>query len=157
MSLRLGFASDDYGYAMDILLGLPVPGPRQEGRVPSAFDLDPEIKRECTWSGAVARPATMLTDRRGGLVQVRADDGSWQQSAYRLHTYDSMLSELSDPEQAPEVLALRERIRAWRFYDHFRTDARAPALRCRSVPVRRCSATTGCSRCTSASPGCCAR
>ena len=38
-----------------------------------------------------------------------------------------MLSEFSDPERAPEVLALRERIRAWRFYDHFRTDARAPA------------------------------
>ena len=125
VSLRLGFASDDYGYAID--LGLPVPAPRPEGRETSAFDLDPEIKRECTWSGPVARPATLLTDRRGGLVRVRADDGSWQPSAYRLHGYDSMLSELSDPEMAPEVLALRERIRAWRFYDHFRTDARAPA------------------------------
>ena len=40
-----------------------------------------------------------------------------------------MLSELSDPENAPEVLALRERIRSWRFYDHFRTDPGAPARR----------------------------
>jgi predicted ATPase len=40
-----------------------------------------------------------------------------------------MLSELSDPERAPEVLALRERIRNWRFYDHFRTDPGAPARR----------------------------
>lgn len=74
VSLRLGFASEDYGYALD--LGLPVPGPSPGGRAGSAFDLDPEIKRECTWAGP---------------------------------------------------LALRERIRGWRFYDHFRTDPHAPA------------------------------
>ena len=32
-----------------------------------------------------------------------------------------------DPRQAPEVLRVREEIRSWRFYDHFRTDATAPA------------------------------
>lgn len=32
-----------------------------------------------------------------------------------------------DPRSAPEVLLLRESIRSWRFYDHFRTDAEAPA------------------------------
>ena len=121
VSLRLGFASDDFGYALD--LGLPVPGPA------SAFDLDPEIKRETTWSGPVARPAAMLTDRRGGVVRVRDDQGAWQVSAHRLQPFDSMLSELSDPANAPEVLALRERIRGWRFYDHFRTDPDAPARR----------------------------
>jgi predicted ATPase len=127
VSLRLGFASDDFGYALD--LGLPVPGPAPEGRLASAFDLDPEIKRECTWSGPVARPAAMLTDRRGGVVRVRDDQGEWQVSGHSLQPYDSMLSELSDPANAPEVLALRERIRAWRFYDHFRTDPQAPARR----------------------------
>lgn len=29
----------------------------------------------------------------------------------------------------PELLGLRERIRSWRFYDHFRSDAEAPARR----------------------------
>lgn len=127
VSLRLGFASEDFGYALD--LGLPVAGPSPEGRTSSAFDLDPEIKRECTWSGPVARPAALLTDRRGGVVRVRDESGSWDIADQRLHPFDSMLSELSDPEHAPEVLALRERIRNWRFYDHLRTDPGAPARR----------------------------
>jgi predicted ATPase len=38
-----------------------------------------------------------------------------------------MLSTLADPERAPELLSLREQVRSWRFYDHFRTDADAPA------------------------------
>jgi predicted ATPase len=118
VALRLGFASDDYGYAID--LGLPI-------KNKSAFDLDPEIKRECTWSGPIARPAALLTDRHGGVVRVRADDGSWRLSGFPLSAFDSMLSELTDAEHAPEVLALRQRIRGWRFYDHFRTDAGAPA------------------------------
>jgi predicted ATPase len=40
-----------------------------------------------------------------------------------------MLSEFADPQRAPELLALRERMRAWRFYDHLRTDVDAPARR----------------------------
>src|ERR1044071_345973 len=40
VNLRLGFASDDLGYLID--LGLPTPSS-------SAFALDPEIKRECIW------------------------------------------------------------------------------------------------------------
>jgi predicted ATPase len=39
-----------------------------------------------------------------------------------------MLSELADPEHAPEVLTLREQVRSWGFYDSFRSDALAPAL-----------------------------
>jgi predicted ATPase len=38
-----------------------------------------------------------------------------------------MMSLVVDPRQSPELLFLRESIRAWRFYDHFRTDAEAPA------------------------------
>jgi predicted ATPase len=38
-----------------------------------------------------------------------------------------MLSTMSDPERAPELLELREEVRSWRFYDHFRADAEAPA------------------------------
>src|SRR5918996_269270 len=40
VSLRLGFAGEEYGYAID--LGLPSPSR-------SAFARDPEIKRECVW------------------------------------------------------------------------------------------------------------
>ena len=46
-----------------------------------------------------------------------------------LAPFDSMLTHCSDPFEALELLALRERLRNWRFYDYFRTDAEAPARR----------------------------
>jgi predicted ATPase len=118
VGLRLGFGGTDFGYAMD--LGLPVPSD-------SAFRLDPEFKAECTWSGPVLRPATVLADRRAASVRLRAADGGWQVAHGVLRPFDSMLSELADPQRAPDLLAVRERIRSWRFYDHVRTDRQAPA------------------------------
>ncbi|MDN5724657.1 MAG: AAA family ATPase, partial [Propionibacteriales bacterium] len=44
-----------------------------------------------------------------------------------LPTHHSVLSELADPTRTPEVTAVREGIRQWRFHDSFRTDAAAPA------------------------------
>jgi predicted ATPase len=118
VSLRLGFAGDEFGYAID--LGIPI-------RSTSAFNLDPEIKRESTWTGPVPRPATLLTDRGGTSVRIRDAAGGWHASHDVIRPYDSMLSELADPRRAPELLALREQMRSWRFYDHVRTDADAPA------------------------------
>jgi len=37
------------------------------------------------------------------------------------------MTEHADPRDAPEMLTLREQMRSWRFYDHFRSDAEAPA------------------------------
>lgn len=118
VSLRMGFASDEFGYLID--LGLPPPGK-------SAFSLDPEIKQECIWHGPTPRPMAMLVDRQGPLVRIRAEDGAWTVGTDHLSSFESMMTHVSDPRNAPEVLALRESIRAWRFYDHFRTDAEAPA------------------------------
>jgi predicted ATPase len=118
VSLRLGFAGDEFGYAID--LGLPI-------RSDSAFSLDPEIKRECTWTGPILRPATLLSDRGGTTVRIRDPDGGWHAQHDVIRPYDSMLSEYADPQRAPDLLRLREQIRSWRFYDHVRTDAHAPA------------------------------
>lgn len=118
VSLRMGFASDQFGYLID--LGLPPPGK-------SAFSLDPAIKQECIWHGPSPRPMTMLADRQGPLVRIRAEDGRWTPVTDQLSSFESMMTHVSDPRNAPEVLALRESIRAWRFYDQFRTDADAPA------------------------------
>ncbi|HEY2794404.1 MAG TPA: AAA family ATPase [Micromonosporaceae bacterium] len=118
VGLRLGFADEDFGYAMD--LGLPVPSS-------TAFDRDPEYKREVVWAGEVLRPATVLCDRGGTTVRLRDADGGWASGHDTLRPFDSMLAELADPRRAPELMRLRERIRSWRFYDHFRTDADAPA------------------------------
>ena len=117
VNLRMGFAGDEFGYLID--MGLPSPGK-------SAFSLDPEIKRECVWHGPVLRPSTMLVDRRGSVVQIRAEDENWKIVTDRLSGFDSMMTHLADPRNAPEMLRLRESIRAWRFYDHFRTDADSP-------------------------------
>jgi predicted ATPase len=118
--LRLGFAGDDFGYAMD--LGLPPMGR-------SAFQLDPEIKREVVWHGAVMRPSSLLCDRSGGHVRLRDANGSWVDVPGELAPYDSMLSEVASIDQAPELVLLRRQLQSWRFYDHFRTDSDAPARR----------------------------
>lgn len=118
VNLRLGFASESVSYCID--LGLPTPSM-------SAFAYDPEIKRECIWGGGQLRPSTLLVDRRGPVVRIRGADGEWTIASSSLASFDSMLTEVADPERAPEILAMREQIRSWRFYDHFRTDLDAPA------------------------------
>jgi predicted ATPase len=118
VALRLGFQSDDFSYAMD--LGLPVPNQ-------SAFDRDPVIKTECIWHGAQLRPASMLVERRGPVVRVRRESGEWDVVSTHLQPFESMLESIADPRRAAEVLSLRDQMRTWRFYDHFRTDAEAPA------------------------------
>ncbi|MFE6162858.1 AAA family ATPase [Streptomyces sp. NPDC056486] len=121
--LRLGFAGDEFGYAVDFGYPIPTSG---TGAAPSLFNLDPEIKRESTWAGPVLRPAALLCDRAGPAVRTRTADGGWHRTQ-GIRPYDSMLSELADPQLAPDLLRLRELIRSWRFYDHVRTDAGAPA------------------------------
>src|SRR5215470_11292485 len=121
VSLHLGFASDEFGYLID--LGLPP----QAKDSPTAFRLDPEIKRECIWHGAVYRGSTALVDRRGPIVKVKASSSDWNIVTDGIATFDSMMTHVADPQNAPEILAMRESIRAWRFYDHLRTDADAPA------------------------------
>lgn len=115
--LRLGFGGDDFSYAVS--LGLPTPSR-------SAFGRDPEIKRECIWAGPCFRPAALLVDRNGPMARVRTGS-TWQVVAQRLGPCDGLFGHLADPRAAPEVLQLRETMRAWRFYDHFRTDPDAPA------------------------------
>ncbi|WP_367345443.1 AAA family ATPase [Stenotrophomonas bentonitica] len=117
VALRLGFAADDFGYAID--LGFPVPSN-------SAFALDPQIKCESIWAGPFLRGSAVLVERRGPLVR-RRNGRHWETVDDRLSVFDSVFSQLADPQRMPEVLTLRELIRAWRFYDHFRTDTDAPA------------------------------
>ncbi|MCJ8298070.1 MAG: AAA family ATPase [Pseudomonadales bacterium] len=115
--LRLGFSGDDFGYA--ISLGLPVPST-------SAFALDPQIKRETIWAGSSYRPASVLVEREGAVIKVRSDR-HWEVIAQHANSFDSLFSQIADPVRTPEVVSLRDNIRNWRFYDHFRTDRDAPA------------------------------
>lgn len=116
VSLRLGFASDALGYLVD--LGLPAPGH-------SPFVHDPELKREQIFHGPVARPGSLLVDRHGQQVRVREEQ--WRHLEHVIGPQESVLAEAVGLEAAPEVAAVRQQILGWRFYDHFRTDADAPA------------------------------
>jgi predicted ATPase len=101
VSLRLGFSSDDFAYAID--LGLPVPPC-------GAFCQDPEIKRECLWTGATLRPSAVLVDRRGPLVKARDAGGGWTILAQTLAGFDTMMTHCADPRQTPETIADHRRL-----------------------------------------------
>ncbi len=115
--LRLGFSGDDFSYS--ISLGLPKPSS-------SAFSLDPEIKRECIWAGSAYRPASALIDRDSGVIKTRSKR-KWEILVPHSNKFESIFTHISDPIRTPEVLRMKEEIRGWRFYDHFRTDFEAPA------------------------------
>jgi predicted ATPase len=91
------------------------------------FDLDPEIKREVIWHGELWHERRALVDRKGPLVRVRDDAGKWRVTEKHLASFDSMVSRIADPVIAPEALTLREELRSWRFYEHFRCNAGSPA------------------------------
>ncbi len=118
VSLKLGFASEDFGYVID--LGLP-----QAGR--TEFNRDPEIKSETVFAGEMVRRANVLAQRKGPVVTVTREKGERDVLLKDMPPFDSMMTHASDPQGSPEILALRERMRGWRFYDHFRTDVEAPA------------------------------
>jgi predicted ATPase len=121
VALKLGFASDLWGYAVD--LGLPV------GDGGSAFAFDPAIKAESMWTGDQLTQASVFAERRGPSVRIRDREGGWRQVSATLPPFDSMLTHCADPSEAPDLLLMRDHMRNWRFYDHFRTDADAPARR----------------------------
>ncbi|MFC7430638.1 MULTISPECIES: AAA family ATPase [unclassified Agrococcus] len=117
VSLRLGVATDELGYAID--LGIPV-------AQRSVFDLDPEIKQEHVFAGLDPRPAGVLVERKRGLARMRSDR-DWQQLAANLHPWASVLDELAGHEEAAELASARRMLRRWRFHDALRTDRTAPA------------------------------
>jgi predicted ATPase len=119
VSLRLGFAGEEFGYLID--MGLPKPD------ITSIFSLDPVIKHETIWHGPALRPSTTLVERHGPIVRIRRENDGCDIVADSLAAFDSMMTHVADPRNAPEMLVLRESIRAWRFYDHFRTDSESPA------------------------------
>lgn len=120
-SLKLGFGGDTYGYSID--LGYPPPPPPA-----TMFELDPRVKRECVWHGPTYRKASALVDRRNNFVWLSTTkDEEPVMLTQHLSDTDSMLASVADPQRAPEMLAVREAVRGWRFYDHFRTDSESPA------------------------------
>lgn len=133
ISVRLGVGAAGPGAASYLVdLGIPVQGMVVDvdgAHRPSAFNRDPEVKREAVWSGPVMRPATLAARRKHFSVELRDEDGVWGRAPVSVPPWASILTEVVDPLDAPEVWAVREQLRSWRFYDGFRVDAEAPARR----------------------------
>jgi predicted ATPase len=117
--LKLGFTDDDTSYSIE--LGLPPPDST------SMFGGDPEIKREVLWVGDKPMPSRLIADRRGPGIQVRDGAGEMRQIRTDMRPYDSLVRYATGPETPWEIGHLRDRLAAWRFYDHFRTDEAAPS------------------------------
>jgi predicted ATPase len=125
ISLKLGFSGADYGYAIDLGLSPPAQPPAP----PSPFLHDPEIKLEAMWHGDLLTRSSLAAERRGPLVKIRTEGNNFKNVIVNLATVDSMMTHCADPALGRDLLILRERMRNWRFYDHFRSDRDAPARR----------------------------
>jgi predicted ATPase len=90
VSLKLGFAGTDYGYAID--LGLPLPSA-------SAFSRDPVIKAENQWTGETLTRSNAFAVRNGPSVRIRDGAGAWKQILTQLAPFDSMMTHCSDPRE----------------------------------------------------------
>ncbi|MGO2749633.1 MAG: AAA family ATPase [Pseudoclavibacter sp.] len=134
VTLKLGLRTSAASYATD--LGMPQikhPNPLQSFAIDlgipviSDFPFDPVVKSELVWSSELLRPSTTLVERRGNLVKVRDANFKLVHAEWSVREAESMLATLADPATAPELYALRESARGWRFLDYLRTDAAAPA------------------------------
>jgi predicted ATPase len=115
--MSIGFADDDLAY--ELRLGKPnrAPGSTQ-------FAQDPEVKEETLRT--LQPPKARLLERRGVSVSLRNEDGAPVTFAGTLDIGESVLSQLTEPHRYPVLSMLRERLRRWRFYHHFRTDPDSP-------------------------------
>lgn len=125
-SMRLGFRTEDFAFELDC--GYPVPHD-------SMFSWDAQIKEEAIWFGPRRKPTTTLLERGPGVTRVRDVEGNRVDYPLTLSENESILSQLREPDRFPELFAIREEIRGWRFYHVFRTDEEAP-VRSSQISVR---------------------
>ncbi len=131
VTLKLGLRTSGVSFATD--LGMPSPKQVQNFAIDlgipiiSDFPFDPVVKSELVWASELLRPSTTLVERRANSVRVRDADFKLVQAEWSVREAESMLATLADPSTAPELYALRESARGWRFLDYLRTDTAAPA------------------------------
>jgi predicted ATPase len=55
-----------------------------------------------------AAPSTILAERRGPVVRIRNKANDWNIVTQDLSPFDTMMMQAADPQDAPEMLTLRE-------------------------------------------------
>lgn len=112
-----------------IVIGLP---PEAQG-TQTAFRLDPVIRKELV---TLLQPRRVrFLERHGTSAWLRDVDGKRAEFPWTLDESESALAQLRAPHLFPELSAVREEFRRWRFYHQFRTDADSP-LRMPRLGVR---------------------
>jgi predicted ATPase len=126
LRMSLGFMTEEFSFSLSC--GFPPPSG-------SIFGYDPHIKDEAVWIGRQRKPTTTMLDRSAGITWIRDAEGNRVDYPLVLSENESVLSQLREPHRFPELFALREAVRGWRFYHQFRTDEQAP-LRFPQVSVQ---------------------
>lgn len=85
------------------------------------------MKAEAVWAGDRLSRHNAIARRGKASVLVQDGSGRMRPVVTDLAPFETMMMRAADPTNAVELLLLRERMRAWRFYDHFRIDRDAPA------------------------------
>jgi predicted ATPase len=124
--LSLSIQTDNINY--EIACGLPAP-------TLSKFGLDPEVKEETIWVGETKRPSNTILERQATRAWITNQYGKREPYPATLSQSESVLSQLQDPHLYPELFALSDEIKKWRFYHHFRTDPDSP-IRAPQIGVR---------------------
>ena len=119
--MTLGFRTDEYTFELNC--GFPKPDKSLYGH---RFSYDAQIKEEAIWFGKVRKPSTTFLEREGGRTQIRDVNGQRIDYLLSLSENESTLSQLREPERFPELFAIRDDVRGWRFYHSFRTDEDSP-------------------------------
>ncbi len=130
--LRVEVELTDFGYSL--ACGHPRPRTGSDGRRPSAFTLDPELKEEELFVRSGGRKVR-LAYREGSSAQVRNETGRLERFAFELDRSASLLSQVREPHRFPELSMAAQTFAGWRFYHSFRTDAGSP-LRAPQIGIR---------------------
>jgi predicted ATPase len=118
--LILAFENDEYGY--ELQAGLPS---KNELALGTMFTLDPRIKEESIWPAGTKRRVLMLK-RDEPSAWLRNASGEMVTYPLSIEKQESVLSQIINPHEYPEISAMRSEMLGWRFYHHFRTDAGSP-------------------------------
>lgn len=93
------------------------------------FPLDPVVTREQILLPGRGKRRVEMLDRASATAFVRDSEGHRVVFPAAFHESESVLAQLMDARQYPELVYVRETLRQMRFHHHLRSDDEAPARR----------------------------
>ncbi len=118
--MHLGFSSDVFSYAVE--LGLIPSAPEDR----SLFKLEPQVKLEEIWHGTHKRPGTTLLQRKQRSCWVRDRELKRETYGFPLNPRESILSQIREPGNYPDIASIASTVSRWRFYDQFDIGRNSP-------------------------------